>query len=68
MPWAEFSQRFDWRHPKFRRVTTYRAGAICLVSQACLSAAVAAGAAIQIERQEHERRDTPRAPDLQQAD
>jgi len=50
MPWAKFTKAFDWRHPKFRQVTSFKEGYCGLVSQACLNEAKAKDAAIEVER------------------
>jgi hypothetical protein len=49
MPWVRFTANYDWKKTP-RVVTAYKAGMVQLVSQACRDAAVAASAAVEIER------------------
>jgi hypothetical protein len=51
MPWVRFTAKFDWRKAP-RVVTASKAGMVQRVSQACRDAAVAAAAAVEIERPE----------------
>ena len=49
MPWARFSEDFDWK-PKAAVTIAYRAGGTYQVTTACVDAAVAAGKAVRMRK------------------